>query len=925
MKRYAVFAVFVIFALLLASCGTPTATPQPQPTQPVETSPTTPAVTVDVEALYDVTWALAAYGDPASPTVVPPGLEISAVFDREGSLAGGGGCNRYTTGFQAASDGSMTIQPEIASTMMMCEQAQMDAEAAYLKALPAVKSFSFTPDGNLTLVYALDELTSGTLVFKKGAVSLTGTQWVLLSYGSPASPTVADQSTPVTALFTKGETEGEGSVSGSASCNGYNASYTIEGEQITFGPAASTAMFCERGMEQETAFLQALEKAESFSIAGQTLSIKYDGGQGVLTFSSASLPFAQTLWRLASMDGAALPAEVEITALFTPGEEAGSGQVSGVAACNNYFGGYTQDTSVEPATLTISQTGSTMMMCDEALMAVESQYLTSLQQAQSYQILGATLTITTQPGGTLLYVAERTPLSASLWQLVSLGDVQNPLSPVEGANFTAQFTRRTGAPVGVLSGTTGCNQYAAAFSASVTEMKINTPGSTPNQSCAPGLSDQEQLYFLALNDVSSFSIQGSTLVMPYDDGKQALVFQAGALATAPLEPLSSLNDTQWYLWSLNTQQPVPGSTIDAYFAVNPDSTGGRIDGSAGCNTYIADFGLDLGVQTTLTSGENCANPPGVMAAETTYMNALASGYGFWLTGDQLILNSGAGALTYRTTPPPAANDQAHLLVNRNWFLISYNDTFSSAGAQEPFTLFNSNGTLNGFGGCNNFNASWSSSPGSPANSLQISALSSTKVACTDNALAAQEAAMFDVLTNAQTFQVVGSTLQIVGSSGNLAYSLSPRSRPEEVAAPNAVILAPSQASVNSTVTFDGRSSTSGAAITCYRWDFGDGGRGTGPVVQHVYTTAGSYRVQMTIDDELGRQSSTSWTIQIVAQPVPTAQPTLAPTVAPTVAPTAAPTTAPTGAPTQPPAPTAAPTEQPTQPPAPTEAPTEAPT
>ncbi len=87
-----------------------------------------------------------------------------------------------------------------------------------------------------------------------------------------------------------------------------------------------------------------------------------------------------------------------------------------------------------------------------------------------------------------------------------MGDVTNPQPPVQGSNFAAQFSRIPGAPSGVLTGTTGCNEYTAAFAASVDEIKINPPVSTGKTSCAPGLSEQEQLYFLALNNATTYRI-----------------------------------------------------------------------------------------------------------------------------------------------------------------------------------------------------------------------------------------------------------------------------------------------------------------------------------------------------------------------------------------------------------------------------------
>jgi heat shock protein HslJ len=921
MKRPALTLIFSVLVLLLAACGANPPVPSPAPTEVVELPTPTVAPSYDLNNLYEITWALVSYGDPANPTVLPPGLSITAQFEPDGNLSGSAGCNQYTASYTAASNGAMEITPQMAVSMMMCAEDQMQAESAYLAALQVVQNFSFTPDGNLSLAYRLDDSTEGVLNFKKGAVPLTGTQWVLVAYGDPQNPTLADQATPVTAMFIPGETPEQGIVAGSASCNNYNASYTLDGDQIEFSPAAVTMMFCEAGAEQEATFLAALSTAQSFEITGQRLAISYDEGKGLLTFSAASLPFTKTLWTLASIDGVPLPEEVAITALFTPGADPGQGAVSGIAACNNYNAGYTQNLESDPAGLSISPAVTTMMLCDESLMQAEQSYLMLLHDAQSYQILGATLQINTTMGNALTFVASRTPLVGALWQLVSLGDIENPVAPVEGANFTAQFTRNPASQVGVLSGATGCNQYATSFTASLTEMKINPPGSTQNRTCAPGLTDQENLYYLALNDVSTYSIQGNTLIMPYDSGKQELVYQAVQLAAGPLQPLSNLDGTQWYLWSLNNEMPVAGSTISAAFTINPDGAGGKINGNAGCNTYIAEFGLDLGVKTTLTSNQQCTNPPGVMDFEQKYISALSQAYGFWLTGDQLILNSAAGALTYRLTPPISASDQTHLLVNQNWFLVSFNTNYSLAGVQEPFTRFNLDGTLNGFTGCNNFNARYTTIPAAPLNQIQISQLSSTKAACTSPELATQEQSMLAVLTNAQNYRVTGSSMQITSPQGNLTYSLRPLNRPEEVAPPNAVIIAPSMAPVNQTVTLNGATSTSGVPIVRWRWDFGDGGRGTGAVVQHVYTRPGSYRVQMTIDDQLGRVSSTAATIEVIAQilPTPTAIPTAQPTPEPTVPPAPEPTATPTG---EPPAqPTEAPTEVPTEAPPPTPEPT----
>jgi hypothetical protein len=139
--------------------------------------------------------------------------------------------------------------------------------------------------------------------------------------------------------------------------------------------------------------------------------------------------------------------------------ESGSGTVAGSAGCNNYFASYTLDGDL----ITISEVGSTLMLCESG-MEVETSYLTALQAAESFQILGRTLELTTAEGN-LTYVADRTPLQGALWVLTGMGTAEEPASPVQGANFTAQFTRSPDAPTGVLAGTTGCTEYSSAFAA----------------------------------------------------------------------------------------------------------------------------------------------------------------------------------------------------------------------------------------------------------------------------------------------------------------------------------------------------------------------------------------------------------------------------------------------------------------------------
>jgi chitodextrinase len=60
---------------------------------------------------------------------------------------------------------------------------------------------------------------------------------------------------------------------------------------------------------------------------------------------------------------------------------------------------------------------------------------------------------------------------------------------------------------------------------------------------------------------------------------------------------------------------------------------------------------------------------------------------------------------------------------------------------------------------------------------------------------------------------------------------------------------PYQGFVNSELTFDGsKSSDSDGTILSWSWNFGDGTNGSGKIITHVYTTPGTYQVNLTVTD-----------------------------------------------------------------------------
>jgi heat shock protein HslJ len=80
-------------------------------------------------------------------------------------------------------------------------------------------------------------------------------------------------------------------VSGSAGCNNYSGSYQTSGGNIEFGPMAATRKMCAQPlgiMEQESAYLAALEAAAEYDLGGNRLEIKNDRGDVTLIFVRAT-------------------------------------------------------------------------------------------------------------------------------------------------------------------------------------------------------------------------------------------------------------------------------------------------------------------------------------------------------------------------------------------------------------------------------------------------------------------------------------------------------------------------------------------------------------------------------------------------------------------------------------------------------------
>ena len=111
----------------------------------------------------------------------------------------------------------------------------------------------------------------------KPDVTLTNTYWKLVELNGMAVSPGEDRELH---MILRGEDE----VGGYAGCNQFTGSVTVTDGAISFGPIASTRRMCADVIEQEDAFLQALENAQRYAISGEDLAIENAGGDVTMRF-----------------------------------------------------------------------------------------------------------------------------------------------------------------------------------------------------------------------------------------------------------------------------------------------------------------------------------------------------------------------------------------------------------------------------------------------------------------------------------------------------------------------------------------------------------------------------------------------------------------------------------------------------------------
>ena len=255
-------------------------------------------------------------------------------------------------------------------------------------------------------------------------------------------------------------------------------------------------------------------------------------------------------------------------------------------------------------------------------------------------------------------------------------------------------------------------------------------------------------------------------------GGGVVVAVALAVAAATAAPTSSraagaspLTGKVWVLTSLAGKAPLKGTELTTELTSRR-----RASGSAGCNRYSGSYkvsGSAIRISPLAITQKACAEP--IERQETRFLNALSGARSFAVSGGTMTLKAGGGQrlATFKA--------QTQSLAGTSWDVLGYNNgkqAVVSVLAETRLTaVFDTSGTLTGFAGCNDYNASYKAS----APQISIGPVASTRKHCEEPpGVGEQEAGYLAALETAAAYRVEGSRLELRTADGSLAVELGRR-------------------------------------------------------------------------------------------------------------------------------------------------------
>lgn len=220
-------------------------------------------------------------------------------------------------------------------------------------------------------------------------------------------------------------------------------------------------------------------------------------------------------------------------------------------------------------------------------------------------------------------------LTGTIWNLTSL----NGQTLVPTTSITAEFGED-----GVVSGSSGCNNYSAGYESDGSNITINTsPAASTMMACPEPIMVQESAYMQALGAATTYEVSADTLTLFDAAGEPVAIFSAVS---------QGLAGTSWEVIAYNNGKGgvvsvIIGTQITADFGDT-----GELIGSAGCNNYFGPYvteGENISMGPFGTSRKACQEPEGIMDQESQYLAALETAATYKIDGLSMNMRTAEGA------------------------------------------------------------------------------------------------------------------------------------------------------------------------------------------------------------------------------------------------------------------------------------------
>jgi len=488
-------------------------------------------------------------------------------------------------------------------------------------------------------------------------------------------------------------------------------------------------------------------------VAGGSLAVTQAGPDDLVTLQAAP-------WTLSELDGQSVDASAGITAVFGADES-----LTGSAGCNAFTGDYT----TEGATLTVTPLAATRKACEPDVMDNENLYLDLLQNAATWSLDGATLTITSADSGVLVFggegSAEPAPFQGTEWTLQSITG-QDVASVGATAVFADDFT---------VSGFGGCNQYNGPWSLDQDTIAIG-PLAATRKACAQDVMDTENAFLNAMESVDAMAITGQTLTLSASDQSAVLVFSATGGSTTGGDV--TLTGTAWLVTDIDGDPAIATDNASVTFG-----TDGTITGFGGCNQLFGDYAADgstLTVTGLAATRKFC--DADLMDREGSLITTLQGAASFEISGSDLTVTASDGTTVGLTagvagpipsepppptpepvvTPEPVASPVASTgeLVGPTWVLTELMGQPMPGAVVHVTITFDQDGTITGNGGCTDYTGTYTVDGAK----ITIAGITPATGSCDDTSKSIQDG-LLQVLPFMDGWSIVDGDLHLDSSFG----------------------------------------------------------------------------------------------------------------------------------------------------------------